>query len=171
VTIGSIAPEGKVRFQLFTIGVYGKTEEQFFGSLADCKIDSFCDVRRRRGMRGPLYAFANSARLQARLSALGIRYYHFRDLAPSDATRQVQRLRDESEGVGKRSRTVLSSEFKKLYSEERLSGFDSVQFLSRFKPPAERLVLFCVEADPQACHRSILAERLSRDLNVKMTDL
>lgn len=171
MTVSTVASDETNRIQLFTIGVYGKTGEQFFGSLSNAKVDSFCDIRSRRGMRGPLYAFANSTRLQARLSALGIRYYHFRDLAPSDATRQAQRVRDEVEGVGKRSRTVLSSEFKRLYSEERLSRFDSVQFLGRFKPLAERLVLFCVEADPQACHRSILAERLSRDLNAKTIDL
>lgn len=159
------------RPQLFTIGVYGKTENQFFERLVEAKIDSFCDVRSRRGMRGSLYAFANSAYLQTRLSALGIRYYHFRDLAPSEIARQAQRVHDDASGLGKRSRIILSKEFKRLYTEERLSHFSSFEFIKRFKPPMERLVLFCVEADPQACHRSILAERLSEDLGLETTDL
>lgn len=159
------------RPQLFTIGVYGKTESQFFERLSESKVDSFCDVRNRRGMRGSRYVFANSTRLQARLATLGIHYYYFRDLAPSDATRQAQKVQDETSGVGKRSRVALSDDFRRLYSEERLSQFSSVGFMQRFKPAAERLVLFCVEADPRACHRSILAERLSRDLGLKLTDL
>jgi uncharacterized protein (DUF488 family) len=157
--------------KLFTIGVYGKTGDEFFEQLSEAKIDSFCDVRNRRGMRGSLYAFANSARLQARLATLGIHYYHFRDLAPSDATRQAQKVQDESSGVGKRSRVSLSDDFRRLYSEERLSRFSSTGFMQRFKPAAARLVLFCVEADPRACHRSILADRLSRDLGLVVTDL
>lgn len=157
--------------QVFTIGVYGKTENDFFGRLVEAEIDSFCDIRARRGVRGSLYSFVNSARLQARLASLGINYYHFRDLAPSDATRRAQRLQDEAAGVGKRSRVVLSDKFKELYREERLSHFSSIEFIKRFSPVAKRIALFCVEADPQACHRSILAERLSEDLGALITHL
>ncbi len=51
--------------RIVTIGVYGFEEEEFFAALANARVDLFCDVRRRRGVRGARYAFANSQRLQA----------------------------------------------------------------------------------------------------------
>ena len=67
------------------------------GSSAPCSpsgVDTFCDLRARRGVRGREYAFANSQRLQARLAELGIRYVHRLDLAPSAATRSQQHAAD-----------------------------------------------------------------------------
>lgn len=58
----------------------------------------------RRGMRGAHYAFANRARLQKRLSELGIRYLHFRDLAPTPTLRRQQDEADKAQGTSKRTR-------------------------------------------------------------------
>jgi uncharacterized protein (DUF488 family) len=157
--------------RLFTIGVYGKTEPQFFNQLAAAHIDTFCDIRNRRGMRGPLYAFANSQRLQTKLGSLGISYHHFKELAPSDSIRGVQSLHDEVIGVQKRSRIRLSEEFKRLYREECLAHFNSTEFVGRLGPGSHNVVLFCVEAQPAACHRLILADQLSGDLGVPITHL
>ena len=52
---------------IYTIGVYGSSEKEFFQKLADHGIDSFCDIRLRRAVRGSQYAFANSQRLQGKL--------------------------------------------------------------------------------------------------------
>ena len=51
-----------------TIGVYGSDEATFFEALQRAGVDTFCDIRWRRGVRGAKYAFANSARLQKRLA-------------------------------------------------------------------------------------------------------
>jgi hypothetical protein len=117
---------------LFTIGVYGKTESLFFGQLVDAKIEAFCDIRARRAVRGSHYKFVNSIRLQELLASLGIDYYHFRDLAPTKAARSAQKLQDNAAGIGKRSRVALSREFQELYREEQLSNFCSDQFIKRF---------------------------------------
>lgn len=50
--------------RLVTIGVYGSTERKFFDALVRAKVDVFCDIRLRRGMRGATYSFANSSLLQ-----------------------------------------------------------------------------------------------------------
>ena len=76
--------------KLVTIGVYGFSEAVFFNALQQAGVDTFCDLRWRRGVRGAEYAFANRARLQQRLAALGIRYLHLRELAPTPALRQRQ---------------------------------------------------------------------------------
>jgi len=46
--------------EIFTIGVYNSTEESYFGKLMDAKIDLFCDIRQRRGVRGSLYKYVNT---------------------------------------------------------------------------------------------------------------
>lgn len=43
--------------EFFTIGVYNSNENTFFKKLVDNRIDTFCDIRQRRGVRGAEYAF------------------------------------------------------------------------------------------------------------------
>ena len=52
---------------IYTIGVYGFSESDFFQKLIENNIDTFCDIRRRRAVRGSLYAFVNGKRLQINL--------------------------------------------------------------------------------------------------------
>ena len=63
------------------------------------RLDTFCDIRQRRGVRGATYAFANSQRLQVRLAELGIRYLHRKDLAPTKAMREVQAEADKASAL------------------------------------------------------------------------
>jgi uncharacterized protein (DUF488 family) len=157
--------------ELVTIGAHGWAAEQFFAALVTAKVDTFCDLRARRGVRGREYAFANSQRLQARLADLGIRYLHRPDLAPSEAVRAAQYAADAATHTAKRQRTILSPEFGASYRRERLAGFDSAGFVADLGAEARVVVLFCVEREPAACHRSLLAERLAQDLGVKITHL
>ena len=57
---------------LFTIGAHGYHSGDFFNALRDADIDLFVDIRRRRGMRGRVYSYANATRLQDELQARGI---------------------------------------------------------------------------------------------------
>jgi uncharacterized protein (DUF488 family) len=157
--------------KLITIGVYGSTEAGFFTALQAAGVDTFCDVRRRRGVRGSEYAFANHHRLETRLTGLGIRYLHFLDLAPSQALRELQYAADRETQTAKRQRATLSEEFVNRYREERLGAFDSRRFIEQLGPEARVVALFCVERAPAACHRSLLAERLQRDLGVEIVHL
>jgi len=106
-----------------TIGVYGWEPEGFFRALQDAGVDTFCDVRWRRGVRGREYAFANSQRLQQRLEALGIRYIHRRDLAPAPAVRAAQTAVDKAGKVAKRQRTQLAAAFAEGYATQVLADF------------------------------------------------
>jgi uncharacterized protein (DUF488 family) len=157
--------------EFFTIGVYGFTEDGFFDALRAAGIDTFCDLRRRRGVRGSEYAFVNAARLQQELAARGIAYRHFLELAPSRELREAQAAEDRAARVAKRQRTGLSDGFAAGYREECLAGFDGAAFAAALGPDARRVVLFCVEREPSACHRSLVAERLERDLGAAVTHL
>jgi hypothetical protein len=146
--------------EVLTIGAHGWDATAFFDALVRERAATFCDIRRRRGVRGAEYAFANSARLQRRLGELGIAYVHRLDLAPSDAIRHAQYAVDESMGVGKRDRTRLDPAFAKAYAAECLTGFDAAGFLTEYAA-AGPVGLFCVEREPAACHRSLVAARLA----------
>ena len=144
-----------------TIGVYGFDLDSFLAALADVEVDLVLDVRQRRGVRGSEYAWANAQRLQAALSEAGIGYSHLKELAPTTELRRRQYEEDARKGEGKRSRTVLAPEYVRGYTDEILSPADLdrvVQWIGTRSP-----VLLCVERDPEACHRSLIAARLERD--------
>ena len=146
--------------RLATIGVYGFTADTFRAALLDAGVTHLADVRQRRGVRGPEYAWANSKRLQAMLADAGIAYSHHLDLAPTTELRHLQYAEDDRRGVGKRSRTELAPGYIAGYTKQILDRADLDAFVASL-PEAELTALMCVERDPEACHRSLLAERLA----------
>src|SRR3954470_75671 len=142
--------------RMVTIGVYGFDEESFLRRLRDADVRLLLDVRQRRGVRGPDYAWANSRRLQAALADAGIEYTHRRDLAPTTELRQLQYREDARRGVGKRSRVELAPEYRERYTREILDKADLGAVAAEL-PPDGAGALMCVERDPEACHRSLIA--------------
>jgi len=157
--------------KIVTIGVYGFTEEAYFEALQTAGVQVFCDIRWRRGVRGAKYAFANHKRLQARLESLGIEYIHRRDLAPTPEIRQHQKDADKTEKVAKRKRSTLSPGFIGAYRGEILANFDPQTFVDDLLEGTSVVALFCVEREPAACHRSLVAERLRRVDGVEIKHL
>jgi uncharacterized protein (DUF488 family) len=156
--------------RLATIGVYGWSLEEFLRALQGAGVTLLIDVRQRRGVRGPDYAWANSARLQAALAQAGIGYRHHKDLAPTTELRQLQYAEDARLGVGKRSRVELAPEYRRRYTREILDFADLDALVEEL--PADGLAtLLCVERDPEACHRSIVAERLAAEYGVAVAHL
>jgi uncharacterized protein (DUF488 family) len=153
-----------------TIGVYGWTLESFLAALHVANVRVLLDVRQRRGVRGPEYAWANSARLQAALATAGIEYEHQKELAPTTDLRHVQYEQDARQGVGKRSRLELAPEYRERYQREILDRVDLGKLVREL--PADGLAaLLCVERDPEACHRSLIAERLETAFGASVVDL
>ncbi|HEX4035946.1 MAG TPA: DUF488 domain-containing protein [Solirubrobacteraceae bacterium] len=145
--------------RIATIGVYGFTGESFIGALRQAGAGLVVDVRQRRGVRGSEYSWANSKRLQTLLADAGIGYRHLRELAPTTELRQVQYREDDRLGVGKRSRFVLAEEYSRRYTAEILDRADLEAITAEL--PQGLSVLLCVERDPEACHRSLIAARMA----------
>jgi uncharacterized protein (DUF488 family) len=145
---------------IVTIGAFGWQEQTFVASLVEAQVAVFCDVRRRRGVRGAEYAWVNSLRLQQAIARLDIEYQHRLNLAPSNAVRGVQARVDARSGTAKRQRTQLGGDFVVAYAAEVLATFDADEFLREARSASGPVCLFCVERDPEACHRSLLADRL-----------
>src|SRR3990170_893514 len=109
---------------MVTIGVYGFDSESFLRRLRAADVRLLFDVRQRRGVRGPEYAWANSKRLQAGLEDAGIAYEHHPELAPTTELRRLQYAEDDRQGVGKRSRTQLAPAYRERYITEILDRAD-----------------------------------------------
>jgi uncharacterized protein (DUF488 family) len=153
-----------------TIGVYDFTAELFLRRLREADVGQLLDVRQRRGVRGREYAWANSARLQAALAEAGIEYRHHKELAPTTELRQLQYREDDLRGVGKRSRRQLADEYRDRYVAEILDRADLESVVAAL-PSDRAAALMCVERDPEACHRSLIAERLAAEHGVEVIHL
>ncbi len=156
--------------RMVTIGVYGFDGESFLDRLRQADVRLLLDVRQRRGVRGPEYAWANSLRLQAALARARIAYEHHPELAPTTELRQLQYAEDDRQGVGKRSRRELAAEYTRRYTTEILDHADLTQIVSAL-PRSGTAALLCVERDPEACHRSLIVQRLTQQHRVTIEHL
>lgn len=155
--------------EIFTIGVYSRSEIEFFDELQKTRINLFIDVRNRRGMRGALYSFVNSTKLQATLEQMGIGYLHAKYLAPPESVRDLQKKADTEQKQLKRDRSVMSSAFINAFQEQVLSDEVIDLLESDVKSYATlagisaqlRICFFCVEREPEACHRSLVSQALA----------
>jgi uncharacterized protein (DUF488 family) len=153
-----------------TIGIYGFTAPTFLDALETADARVVVDVRQRRGVRGSEYAWANSARLQAALAEAGVGYRHEKQLAPTTELRQLQYREDAKQGVGKRSRAELAPEYRDRYIAEILDRVDLGPLVADL-PDEGDSALLCVERDPEACHRSLIAERLASEYDIPVIHL
>jgi hypothetical protein len=157
--------------KIVTIGVYGFDAESFFTALQRAGVDTLCDLRRRRGVRGSEYAFANRARLEARLA----RWASATCIA--SIWRRVPRCAQHSTAsmLSKASPNASVKRFPPAFAEgyqrECLDAFDSRQFAADLGEDARVVALLCVETAPAACHRSLVAAQLAADLGLKVEHL
>jgi uncharacterized protein (DUF488 family) len=152
-----------------TVGVYGFDRDSFLGTLGEAGVDLVLDVRQRRGVRGSQYAWANAQRLQAALAETGIGYSHLKELAPTTDLRELQYREDARLGEGKRSRTLLAPEYVRRYTQEVLDRVDLDPIVRWIG--ASSATLLCVERDPEACHRSLIAARLQEEYGFEVEHL
>jgi uncharacterized protein (DUF488 family) len=149
--------------EFFTLGVYNSGEDEFFEKLTVNGVDTFCDIRQRRGVRGAKYAFVNSKRLQTSLKQMKIEYQHMKELAPPPEIRRLQKQTDSEEKKLKRERAHLANAFVSAYKNQILEPFDFTLFVNNLeKAGAKKIVFFCVEEHPDACHRSLVANEIEK---------
>lgn len=156
--------------RMVTIGVYGFDGESFLQRLRQADVRLLLDVRQRRGVRGSAYAWANARRLQAALAQAGIAYEHHPELAPTTELRHLQYAEDARQGIGKRSRRALAAAYTRRYTDEILDRADLAPLVSAL-PSGGAAALLCVERDPEACHRSLIARRLTERHHVAIEHL
>ncbi|HWQ14754.1 MAG TPA: DUF488 domain-containing protein [Roseiflexaceae bacterium] len=138
---------------LYTAGYQGHTIETFLDLLGGHAIEHLIDVRQLPFSRKPDFS---KKRLRAHLEAAGVGYSHIVGLGtPKPLRDEVRRTKDYAAFFA-HMRTCLAEQGDAL--EEALA-------LVRTR----RCLLLCFEADPAACHRTVVAEALqerARDLEV-----
>ena len=158
--------------KFYTIGVYGSTEKDYLDKLLGYKIDLFCDIRQRRGVRGKKYSFVNSIRLQNKLADVNIKYLHIKDLAPTSDIREKQKQDDLGNNILKRDRNTLGDKFVSEYNQMIIKTYDFDELIEYIKTNnLQNIVFFCVEEASVACHRSLVANKLFKDYNQTIIDL
>jgi len=156
----------------YTIGAYNSREDEYFTKLVDAKIDLFCDIRQRRGVRNKKYMFVNSVKLQNKLKELNINYLHLKDLAPTSKIREAQKLDDAKNNILKKDRNTLGSTFIEQYKQGIIEKFNFNEFLKYLEScEYKNIVFFCVEEKASACHRSIVSEEIYKYSHKQIKDL
>ena len=132
--------------ELFTIGYEKRHLDELLGLLSAAHVTMVVDVRELPLSR--VRGFSKSP-LGAALHAAGIRYVHMREAGNpyrhDDPARVLARYRDHLK-------------------------LDVVEHVAA-AVKGERAALLCYERDPAHCHRSILARRVARRLDVVIHDL
>jgi uncharacterized protein (DUF488 family) len=156
--------------RLATIGVYGWGIDTFLDALREAEVGLLLDLRQRRGVRGSDYAWANAQRLEAALWEADIAYAHLPQLAPTTELRELQYTEDDRRGEGKRSRTSLAPAYVERFTREIIAEAD-LDVVVEVMPHDAATALLCVERDPEACHRSLVAGELARRYGFEVVHL
>jgi uncharacterized protein (DUF488 family) len=156
----------------YTLGVYGLNSDQFFEKIVSNNIDTFIDIRRRRAVRGSEYVFVNSNRLQSKLTEIGINYIHLSELSPTEEIISIQKDYDKSHNVATRKRDKLSGIFISEYKKNILDKYDMNNLFDTLKSlGSKKALFFCVEIEANACHRSIITQKLHQEYSCKIIHL
>ena len=94
----------------------------------------------------------------------------YRGALRGSASRGRRHARTARLGVGQRSRAALAPEFADGYEREVLDQADLERIVLEL-PERGLAALLCVERDPEACHRSLIAERLAADHGLRVRHL
>ncbi|WP_425144916.1 DUF488 family protein [Deinococcus sp.] len=138
------APNRSSGVTLYTVGYEGATLDALTTALQAAGVTLLVDTRERAQSRRP--GFSKTA-LSAALAQGGIRYLHLRALGTPPAIRKDYKLTRDFAALKRGYLAHLATQGEALDELGRLAA----------REPA---ALLCYEADPAACHRSLIAARL-----------
>ncbi len=141
-----------------TIGHAGLSAQNFFKLLGDAQVTLLVDIRQHPSGSRTFYTLQRDLPYFLRLHE--IRYTHVRELAPSRALRRL--YRDRVKAKDPQAWDSFARIFnKELTSRKVLSNkIEPVQAFLR--GPDEVIALLCTEKNPNRCHRSLVANLISR---------
>jgi len=132
--------------EIYTIGFAGKTAREFFEVLKANGIQQVADVRLNNTSQ--LAGFTKKSDLEYFLKNCGIDYYHLEFLAPT------KEIRDAYNQGKDWSRYV--TDYTHLLDERQVMKKLDEEFFRK------KTCLLCSEAEPQKCHRRLIAEYLKK---------
>ena len=142
---------------LTTIGYESTTVPAFLDALREAGVELLVDVRAVASSRRP--GFAKTA-LAANLEEAGIGYVHLRGLGTPADGRAAARAGHHAE-----MQRIFRAH---LATDKAEAEMDRLVELVRGR---KRLALLCYEADPEHCHRSLVAAALARRVRIAVRHL
>lgn len=144
-----------VETSLYTIGYEGISLEEYINKLLSFDVKVLCDVRKNSfSMK---YGFSKS-QLKAACEGVGIKFLHFPEVGiDSDKRQELNTQRDYDLLFADYCRDVLP---KTTTTQEQI-----LNLIQEY----QRVALTCFEEHPCQCHRSHLADAISRLPNFKYT--
>lgn len=142
---------------LATIGYEATTVAAFLDTLTQAGVELVVDVRAVASSRRP--GFAKTA-LAANLATVGIEYLHLRRLGTPAAGRAAARAGKHAE----MHRIFL----KHLATDE---AQEELHVLAEIVESGRRVCILCLEANPEHCHRRLVAQALSKMMPLQVEDL
>ncbi len=140
---------------IYTAGYEGKTVDEFLNLLMESGISRLIDVRYNPISRR--YGFHKST-LSRLCSFLGIDYQHFPGLGISGS---------EREHIASKNQYIILFENYRLNLSSCEKDLANVVKLLQSEPS----VLVCMEADPNFCHRNVLAQHLTTLIDMPIRHL
>lgn len=134
---------------LWTIGYERLLPEELVAELEAAGVQRLIDVRFRPQSRR---AGMSKTRLGERLGDHGIAYEHRRSLGTPPDIRHLFRTNQ------------LAAARERYTAHVEATAAGELDALAAELPRAPRTALLCLEADPAACHRRLVAEALARRL-------
>lgn len=139
-----------------TIGYEGADIDDFLDTLDAAGVTHLIDVRELPASRRP--NFSKNA-LRENLEDAGIDYTHFRALGDPKPGRDAMRRGDREA-----FEAIFAEQMAKPEAQDALAELISIA-------EEETVVLLCYERDPKTCHRTIVAERMSKNKPFKTQHL
>lgn len=142
---------------LHTIGYELATPPTFIAVLQDAGVETLVDVRAAARSRRPGFA---KSRLAANLNGAGIRYLHLPSLGTPAEGRAAAR-------AGKHG------EMQEVFREHLNTALAQLGLatLTELVRSGQQVCLLCLEAKPEHCHRSLVAEAVESRLPVRVVHL
>jgi len=143
--------------RLATIGYETATVRGFLDVLREAGVDLLVDVRAAARSRRPGFA---KTRLAANLREAGIEYLHLPGLGTPAEGRAAARAGDSA-----RMKEVFREHLKTPAAEDQLDALVTLVQSDR------HVCILCLEAEPEQCHRSLVADAVSARIPVRIDHL
>ena len=135
-------------YAFFTIGYEGKSFENYLNRLIKNNVHLLCDVRKNAFSHK--YGFSKKI-LSKTLEKIGIGYMHIPDLGIASEKRQSLNSQADYDRIFQHYEICTLKE-NKVALEELYNLFQKYR----------RVAITCFEADPNICHRSLVAKAISQ---------
>jgi uncharacterized protein (DUF488 family) len=142
---------------LATIGYEATTVPRFLDALRQAGIDLLVDVRAAARSRRPGFA---KTRLAANLQETGIEYLHLPGLGTPADGRAAARAGDPAQ-----MKSIFRAHLQTPGAQTELDALVELVGFGR------QVCILCLEANPEHCHRSLVAEAVAERIPVQVVHL